>query len=132
MIRDFAEIWRGAKKIVFSRTLQTVASARTDIERTCDPDAVRRVKEAAGADITVGGAELAGQAIAAELVDELHLFLGGDHCWWRQRALPDDIRVPLARLEERRFRTASFTSTTASPADRDDNPAVSSHTRCRG
>ena len=59
MIRDFAEIWRGAKKIVFSRTLQTVASARTDIERTCDPDAVRRVKEAAGADITVGGAELA-------------------------------------------------------------------------
>jgi dihydrofolate reductase len=59
VIRDFAEIWRAAEKIVFSRTLQTVASARTHIERNFDPDAVRRLKEAAGADITIGGAELA-------------------------------------------------------------------------
>ena len=64
VIRDFAEIWRAAEKTVFSRTLQTVASARTHIERTFDPDAVRRLKETAGADITIGGAELAGQAIA--------------------------------------------------------------------
>jgi dihydrofolate reductase len=104
VIRDFAEIWRAAEKIVFSRTLQTAASARTHIERSFDPDAVRRVKEAAGADITIGGAELAGQAIAAGLVDELHLFLGPIIVGGGKRALPDDIRVPLALLDERRFR----------------------------
>src|SRR5690242_16334017 len=104
VIRDFAEIWRAAEKIVFSRTLPPVASARTHIERTFDPDAVRPLKEAAGADITIGGAELAGQAIAAGLVDELHLFLGSIIVGGGKRALPDDIRVPLALLEERRFR----------------------------
>jgi dihydrofolate reductase len=104
VIRDFAEIWRAAEKIVFSRTLQTAASARTHIERTFDPDAVRRLKEAAGADITIGGAELAGQAIAAGLVDELHLFLGPIIVGGGKRALLDDIRVPLALLDERRFR----------------------------
>jgi len=103
-IRDFAEIWRAAEKIVFSRTLQTVASARTHIERTFDPDAVRRLKGAAGADITIGGAELAGQAFAAGLVDELHLFLGPIIVGGGKRALHDDIRIPLALLDERRFR----------------------------
>jgi dihydrofolate reductase len=103
VIRDFAEIWRAAEKIVFSRTLQTVASARTHLERTFDADAVRRLKEAAGADITIGGAELAGQAIAAGLVDELHLFLGPIIVGGGKRALPDDIRVPLALLDERGF-----------------------------
>jgi dihydrofolate reductase len=104
VIGDFAEIWRAAEKIVFSRTLQTVASARTHIERTFDPDAVRCVKEAAGADITIGGAELAGQAIAAGLVDELHLLLAPIIVGGGKRALPDDVRVPLALLDERRFR----------------------------
>jgi dihydrofolate reductase len=104
VIRDFAEIWRAAEKVVFSRTLQTVASARTQIERTFDPDAVRRLKEAAGADITIGGAALAGQAIAAGLLDELHLFLVPIIVGGGKRALPDDVRVPLALLDERRFR----------------------------
>ena len=81
VIRDFAEIWRAAEKIVFSRTLQTVASARTHIERTFDPDAVRRLKEAAGADITIGGAELAGQAIAAGPGRRVTPVPGADHCW---------------------------------------------------
>jgi hypothetical protein len=76
VIRDFAVIWRTAEKIVYSRTLQTVSSARTRIECGFDPDAIRRLKETSEADMTIGGAELAGQAIAADLVDECHLFLG--------------------------------------------------------
>src|SRR3954447_24370030 len=32
-LQDFAEIWQGADKIVYSKTLETVASARTRIER---------------------------------------------------------------------------------------------------
>ena len=71
-VRDFAELWRVAEKVVYSRTLQTVTSARTRIEREFDPGAVRRLKETSVSDITVGGAELAGQAIATGLVDECH------------------------------------------------------------
>jgi dihydrofolate reductase len=101
--RDFAEIWRAADKIVYSKTLESVSSARTRIERDFDPDAVRRLKEASGRDLTVGGPGLAGQALEAGLVDELHLFLapvvvgGGIH------ALPDGLRLDLELLEERRF-----------------------------
>jgi dihydrofolate reductase len=104
VIRDFAEIWRAAEKIVYSRTLQTASSARTRIERDFDSDAIRRLKETTGPDITIGGAELAGQAIAAGLVDECHLFPGPVMVGGGKRALPDDIRAQLELLDERRFR----------------------------
>jgi dihydrofolate reductase len=105
VMRDFAEIWRAAEKIVYSRTLQTVSSARTRIERDLDPDVVRRLKETSKADITIGGAELAGQALAFGLVDECHLFLGPIVVGGGKRALPDDIRAQLELLDERRFRS---------------------------
>ncbi len=102
--RDFAEIWRAAEKIVYSRTLGTVSSARTRIERQLDPDAVRRLKEGSETDITIGGAELAGQALAQGLVDECHLFLGPILVGGGKRALPDGCRAQLELLDERRFR----------------------------
>ena len=74
-MRDYAEIWRSAEKVVFSKTLEQVESARTRIEREFDPEAVRRMKASASGHISVGGPELASQAIAAGLVDEIHLFL---------------------------------------------------------
>ena len=70
-IQDFAEIWRAADKIVYSKTLETASSARTRIERDFDPEAVRQLKAAAGRDLTVGGPDLAAQAFKAGLVDEL-------------------------------------------------------------
>ncbi len=103
VIRDFAEIWRTAEKVVYSRTLQAVSSARTRIERDFDTDAVRRLKETSGRDITVGGAELAGQAIRAGLVDEYHLFLTPIVVGGGKAALPDDVLMPLELLDERRF-----------------------------
>jgi dihydrofolate reductase len=102
--RDFAEIWRAAEKIVYSRNLATVSSARTRIERDLDPDAVRRLKETSKTDITIGGAELAGQALALGLVDECHLFLGPIIVGAGKRALPDNVRAQLELLDERRFR----------------------------
>ena len=102
--RDFAEIWRAAEKVVYSRTLETVSSARTRIERDLDPDAVRRLKETAKADITIGGADLAGQALALGLVDECHLFLGPIVVGGGKHALPDGLRAQLELLGERRFR----------------------------
>jgi dihydrofolate reductase len=103
VIRDYAEIWRAAEKIVYSRSLETVASARTRIERDLDPDSVRRLKETSNTDITIGGAELAGQALALGLVDECHLFLWPIVVGGGKRALPDEFRAQLELLDERRF-----------------------------
>jgi len=102
-VRDFAELWRAAEKVVYSRTLQTIASARTRIEREFDPRAVQHLKETSASDITVGGAELAGQAIAANLVDECHLFLNPILVGGGKRALPNGARTRLQLLDERRF-----------------------------
>jgi dihydrofolate reductase len=105
--RDFAEIWRAAEKIVYSRTLRAPSSERTRIERDFDPAAIRQLKESSDRDITVGGAGLAGQALAAGLVDELHLFLHPVSVGGGKRALPDDVRVQLELLAERRFRSGA-------------------------
>jgi dihydrofolate reductase len=105
VIRDFAEIWRAADKLVYSRTLETVSSARTRIERDLDTDAICRLKEASASDISIGGAELAGQAIATGLVDEIHLLLGPVLVGGGKRALPDDVRVQLELMDERRFQS---------------------------
>jgi dihydrofolate reductase len=107
VVQEYAEIWQGADKIVYSRTLQTATSAKTRIERDLDPEAVRQLKEAAPRDLTVGGPELAAQAIAAGLVDEYHLFLVPVVVGGGTRALPADVRVALELLDERRFRNGT-------------------------
>jgi dihydrofolate reductase len=103
VMTDFAEIWRAADKIVYSRTLESVSSARTRIERVFEPEAVRQMKADADRDISIGGASLAGQAIAAGLVDECHLFLTPVVVGGGTRALPDGVRLRLELLDERRF-----------------------------
>lgn len=102
---DYARIWRAADKVVYSRTLQTVASARTRIEREFDGDAVSRLKQFSENDISIGGAELAGHAIGARLVDECHLFLCPVVVGGGKRALPDKVRAQLELLDERRFQS---------------------------
>jgi dihydrofolate reductase len=104
VVRDFAEIWRAADKIVYSRTLQKASSARTRIERDFSPDALRQLKSALGSDVTIGGSELAGQAIAAGLLDECHLFLNPVLVGAGKRALPDNVRADLELINERRFK----------------------------
>jgi len=102
--REYAAIWQAADKVVYSRTLETVSSARTRIERELDPDAIVRMKQSLSSDISIGGAELAGQAIAAGLVDELQLLLVPVLVGGGKRALPNDVRVELELLDERPFR----------------------------
>ena len=101
--RDFAAIWQAADKIVDSRTLETVASTRTRIERELDPEAIEQMKRSPGSDISIGGAELAGQALAAGLVDELQLLLVPVLVGGGKRALPNDVHAQLELLDERRF-----------------------------
>src|SRR5690348_16441534 len=75
VMRDYAQIWRAAEKVVYSRNLEAASSARTRIEREFDPAAVQELKASAASDLSIGGPELAAEAIGAGLVDEYHLFL---------------------------------------------------------
>jgi dihydrofolate reductase len=100
---DFAQIWQAADKIVYSKTLETASSARTRIEREFDPEAVQQMKASAARDITVGGADLAGQAIKAGLVDECHLLVTPILVGGGKQSLPDNVRLKLELLDERRF-----------------------------
>jgi dihydrofolate reductase len=102
--RDYAVIWRSAEKIVYSETLRTASSARTTIQPEFDPAAVRRLKEASASDISIGGPTLAGEAIAAGLVDEFHLFLCPILVGGGKSALPAGVRTGLELVTERRFR----------------------------
>jgi dihydrofolate reductase len=102
-MRDFAEIWRAADKIVYSKTLEAVSSARTRIEREFDLEAVRQMKAAADRDLIVGGPDLAAQAFKAGLVDELHLFAAPVVVGGGNQSLPDNFRLKLELLDERRF-----------------------------
>jgi dihydrofolate reductase len=105
VVRDFATIWRAAEKVVYSRTLDKASSAHTRIETEFDPAAIQDLKESSRQDVTVGGAELAGKAIAAGLVDECHLFLCPIVVGGGRNALPDGVQVRLELLSERRFRS---------------------------
>ena len=102
-VREFAGIWQAADKIVFSGTLEAVSSARTRIEPKFDPGMVRELKSAAEHDLTVGGADLAGQALAAGLVDEVQLILVPAIVGGGKRALPDGVRLELELADTRRF-----------------------------
>jgi dihydrofolate reductase len=101
--RDYAQVWRAADKIVYSTTLPAVSSDRTRLERDFDIDAVRQLKSSADRDISVGGPGLAAIAIAAGLVDELHLFLTPIVVGGGTAALPDGVRLELELLDEHRF-----------------------------
>ena len=104
VIQDFASIWRASDKVVYSGTLKTVSTARTRIERDFDPEAVRRMKASANWDLSIGGPELAAQAIEAFLVDEVHLLFNPVIVGGGKRSLPAGVCVRLELLSERRFR----------------------------
>jgi dihydrofolate reductase len=104
--RDFAEIWRSADKVVYSRTLEAASTARTRVEREFDPEAVRRMKAESERDLSIGGPELAALAFRAGLVDELQLYLSPVVVGAGKPALPDGMKASLELLDERRFPNA--------------------------
>ena len=103
LMLDFARIWQAADKIVYSRSLKTVSTARTRMERDFDPESVRQIKARAARDITVGGPALAAEAIKAGLVDECHLIVVPVVVGGGKKSLPGDVRLQLQLLDERRF-----------------------------
>ena len=105
---EFARRWQAAEKIVYSRTLAEPRSARTRIERTFDPDAVRRLKAEAEGDMAVAGPELAAEAIRAGLVDEFHIRICPVVIGSGKRYFPTGVRLDLELVEERRFRNGEL------------------------
>ena len=101
--RDFADVWQAADKIVCSRTLETISTRKTQLERTFDPGAIRQLKAVSEGDILIGGPELAAHAFRAGLIDECHLFVIPILVGGGKSALPNDVRLELELLEERRF-----------------------------
>lgn len=101
--RDFADIWHDADKVVYSTTLDSVASARTRIEREFDAGAVAELKASASRDLVVGGPGLAAAAIRARLVDEIQQFIAPVVVGGGTRFLPDGVRQDLELRDERRF-----------------------------
>jgi dihydrofolate reductase len=102
---EFARVWQKAEKIVFSRTLTEVTIPNTRVERDFDLEAIRKLKRELEHDITVGGAELAGLALEADLVDECHLFLNPVVVGGGKPAFPAALKRNLELLETRRFGT---------------------------
>ena len=102
-MRDYVKIWQAADKIVYSKTLEAVSTRKTRIERDFDPDAVRRLKETAGQDISIGGPGLAAHAFRSGLIDECQLFVAPIIVGGGKKCLPDNVRLELELLEEHRF-----------------------------
>lgn len=100
---EFARIWQAADKIVYSRTLQTVSTSKTRLEREFVPEAVRELKSGATRDVEVGGPSLAAHAIRAGLVDEYHVYLAPIIVGSGNRYLPGNVRVRLELLDRRGF-----------------------------
>jgi dihydrofolate reductase len=100
---EYAAVWQASDKVVYSRTLEAPTTQRTRLERDFEPDEVRRLLAAADRDVSVGGATLAGVALAAGLVDEVHLFLNPVLVGGGTRALPDGVRIDLELVAEHRF-----------------------------
>jgi dihydrofolate reductase len=100
---DYQQIWRAADKVVYSSMLDAASTERTRIERDFDPEAVRALVDEADRDVSIGGPELARQALAAGLVDEISLFLHPIVAGGGNRALPDGVRMSLELVDQRRF-----------------------------
>ncbi|ROS72099.1 dihydrofolate reductase family protein [Cellulomonas sp. PhB143] len=103
VIRDYAQIWRSMDKIVVSTTLDAVATPRTRLVRSLVPDDVRHLVETSEGDVSIGGPTLAGHALRAGIVDEIHLFVHPVVVGGGLRALPDGVRLDLELADEHRF-----------------------------
>ena len=101
---DFGRIWQAADKVVYSKSLETVSTPKTRLEREFEPQVVRDLKAHLPPDISVAGPNLAAQAIRAGLVDEYQLLVVPVLLGRGKRVLPSNSGVKLDLLDERRVR----------------------------
>jgi dihydrofolate reductase len=102
-VQEYAQLWRAAHKVVYSTTLTEPRSTRTQVERSFEPEAVRRLLASSPHDVLVGGAHLAAHAFRAGLVGEVHLFASPALVGGGTRALPRGVHADLELVDVRRF-----------------------------
>jgi dihydrofolate reductase len=103
VFHEFAELWRAADKIVYSRTLTAASSGRTEIRAEFDADEVRRLKAEATRDVAIAGPTLAAEAIRAGLVDEYQLVISPALTGGGTRFFPEGVAGDLELLEVQRI-----------------------------
>jgi dihydrofolate reductase len=101
---EFARLWKGLDKLVFSTTLERPSSARTRIMREFQAEDIRQLKADAPKDMSVAGTMLGAQFIKAGMVDEYAVYtvpvvLGAGNPVFKDL----DTRLDLDLIEERRF-----------------------------
>ena len=106
--QDFAQIWRAADKVVYSRTLKQVSTPKTRLERTFDVDAMREMKARAERGLAIGGPGLAANAFRAGLIDEIHLLIAPRIVGGGKPSFPDELDLKLQLIDERRFEKSSI------------------------
>lgn len=102
-MNDFAKIWQAARKIVYTTTLSNVDIANATIERSFDPNTIRKWLAGSEKDFDIGGPQLAAEAIKAGIIDEYHhiivpVMIGGGTSW-----LPQGVNASLKLVDVRRF-----------------------------
>ena len=102
-IQDYARTWRRTEKIVYSRTLKQVQSTKTTLRSNFDPQELSTLIDSTKGDLGIGGPELAGQAMAHALVDEVNLFVYPEIIGGGTRALAQRIRARLSLVETKQF-----------------------------
>ena len=100
---EFAAIWHASDKLVYSRSLTSLEAPRTTLAREFDPEALRAFADAADRDVSIGGAELAAQAFAAGVVDDVVTWVFPVTVGGGTPAFPPDARVGLELVAERRL-----------------------------
>ncbi|MFF2344585.1 dihydrofolate reductase family protein [Pseudarthrobacter sp. NPDC058119] len=103
VIQDYARIWQGADKVVYSTTLDTPTTSKTRLEQQFVPETVRDLKKHSDRDISIGGPTLAAHALKAGLVDECQLFINPVAVGGGLRFLPDGLKAQLELVDQRRF-----------------------------
>jgi dihydrofolate reductase len=109
-VLEYAQIWRGADKIVYSTTLRDVVTTSTQLRPTFDADEIRALKASSDRDISIGGPTLAAHAMAAGLVDDFHFFVVPEIVGTGTRALPSDVRLSLTLVTSHAFANGTLYS----------------------
>jgi dihydrofolate reductase len=101
--REWAVEWRNRDKIVYSTTLESVSTARTELRREFDVAEIRAMKDASDSPISISGGDLASVAAREGLLDEVHVVLATAVVGGGTRWLDEGVRLDLQLFDEKRF-----------------------------
>ena len=100
---NFAELWKRADKVVFSRTLTDVSTSRTRLEREFTVEALERARADAAGDLTIEGPTLAAEAFRLDLIDVVEVLVCPIIIGGGLTVFPEGVRLSLELTREKSF-----------------------------